>query len=682
MQLQKIPEILLHVSNYLTQPDLSSCVQINRDWNNILVPILWNSIDDSLLSWNRLLETYDSSDNNDQGEESDEQRRSCWNEAWIRALLIKYGPHIRHLKVSWISLLDAVSRSETCTRIISLEVGDLMSNRTRKQEWDSCRLNTLTGLEKEAYYRELKELGGDEMIRAEDLLSPIFEGAILNPTTTTRKEQREWLLTLQRFLLFLRTTATGLKRLHLNKSLRLLGEIHSRGLLYMILADLRELRELNVDMCSLSMDALLRRLPKLEVLRSTEVMFIFDQDADSFPNDHSILLDGVYKNLCSLSMWENITVFGFACLLRCLPSLKALCIGGFMEDVDNDDEEWNDNEDEWDYTATTLYQRTIHSAMGGGPSSIPNRLEEIRLMSQFAATASPILSALFPWLPHLRRLTVDKLPATQIHDLLKNYPHFESICESPLIYQGYPHVDHHSDYSEGSFTPIRFLEVMPTLKCFDMIYLQLSIDSFVESRRYRQLMSSPARELEIFRCQIKNVKRWSEEDRALYESNVREMELDTEEQFSRGYQAMFLRIIGECTQLRVLEFGYDNPYGERWIPTTTIAETGEVVVEEGWDEEQIIESNKAYYCLELTLDAGLDELVDLKELQVFGCCGMDHLIGEEEVEWMAENWPKLRVVRGLCGEGDKDVRLRAIMKQLRPEVRFERLVDAYSMNML
>ncbi|KAF9113774.1 hypothetical protein BGW39_003600, partial [Mortierella sp. 14UC] len=421
MRLNEIPEILLHISDYLAPSDLASCVQVNHDWNNILASTLWSSIDDSLFSWIRLLETYDEDD------EDDKQQKPGWNEEWIRALFVKYGPHIRHLKVSWIVLLDAVSRSETCTGILSLEVGDLMSKRTRKQGWDVRWLSNSMGPEKEAYLNELREMNGNgnELVGPEELLSPIFEGAILKPKmTASRKEQRERSWTSQRFLLFLRTRATRLKRLHLSKSLESLGEIQSTELVYLILADLKELRELTIDVCSLSLDAILRRLPKVELIRSTEFAFIFDPVVDTFPDDYSVLLDGTYRNLYSLSMMcSRITVSGFACLLRCLPSLKALCIKGFTEDLEYDAEDWDENEGKW---KTNFDPRGISSAMGGSAFPIPNSLEEIRLMSQFGSD-SPILSALFPWLPHLRRLTVNELPSTQIHELLKNCLHFESI---------------------------------------------------------------------------------------------------------------------------------------------------------------------------------------------------------------------------------------------------------------
>ncbi|GJJ76805.1 hypothetical protein EMPS_09164 [Entomortierella parvispora] len=53
-----------------------------------------------------------------------------------------------------------------------------------------------------------------------------------------------------------------------------------------------------------------------------------------------------------------------------------------------------------------------------------------------------------------------------------------------------------------------------------------------------------------------------------------------------------------------------------------------------------------YNCLELTLEAGLDELRDLKRLEVLNVRNMDHRIGVPELEWMVHNWPRLNLVLG------------------------------------
>ncbi|KAG0017153.1 hypothetical protein BGZ81_010870 [Podila clonocystis] len=52
-------------------------------------------------------------------------------------------------------------------------------------------------------------------------------------------------------------------------------------------------------------------------------------------------------------------------------------------------------------------------------------------------------------------------------------------------------------------------------------------------------------------------------------------------------------------------------------------------------------------CLEMTLESGLDELVDLKDLEVLDFHHMDHRAGVPELEWMVANFPRLRMVVGM-----------------------------------
>ncbi|OAQ35773.1 hypothetical protein K457DRAFT_132463 [Linnemannia elongata AG-77] len=83
--------------------------------------------------------------------------------------------------------------------------------------------------------------------------------------------------------------------------------------------------------------------------------------------------------------------------------------------------------------------------------------------------------------------------------------------------------------------------------------------------------------------------------------------------------------------------------------------------------------------LELSLEAGLRNLGGLKELEVFGFEGLNYRIGERELEWMSEEWPKLRCLRGLQVDvlrGAKPDRrrneLREYMMSMRPDVVHER----------
>ncbi|GJJ76810.1 hypothetical protein EMPS_09169 [Entomortierella parvispora] len=52
-------------------------------------------------------------------------------------------------------------------------------------------------------------------------------------------------------------------------------------------------------------------------------------------------------------------------------------------------------------------------------------------------------------------------------------------------------------------------------------------------------------------------------------------------------------------------------------------------------------------CLEFTLEAGLDELKDLKKLELLDIHHMDHRAGVPELEWMVKNWPRLSHIRGI-----------------------------------
>ncbi|KAK3818282.1 MAG: hypothetical protein JOS17DRAFT_383113 [Linnemannia elongata] len=75
-------------------------------------------------------------------------------------------------------------------------------------------------------------------------------------------------------------------------------------------------------------------------------------------------------------------------------------------------------------------------------------------------------------------------------------------------------------------------------------------------------------------------------------------------------------------------------------------------------------------CLEMTLECGLDELVDLKNLELLDIHHMDHHVGVPELEWMDQNLPNLRQ---LIGIGDSltppSLEVRQWLQAHRPEWR-------------
>lgn len=51
--------------------------------------------------------------------------------------------------------------------------------------------------------------------------------------------------------------------------------------------------------------------------------------------------------------------------------------------------------------------------------------------------------------------------------------------------------------------------------------------------------------------------------------------------------------------------------------------------------------------MELSLASVLDELAGLKELEILDGTQLAHRIGMAEVQWMVDNWPKLKSIPGV-----------------------------------
>jgi hypothetical protein len=60
-------------------------------------------------------------------------------------------------------------------------------------------------------------------------------------------------------------------------------------------------------------------------------------------------------------------------------------------------------------------------------------------------------------------------------------------------------------------------------------------------------------------------------------------------------------------------------------------------------------------CLDMSLDSGLGQLNGLKRLRLLDISFMSLKVGPMEAQWMADHWPKLRTIRGLCDKSDREV---------------------------
>ncbi|KAK3815470.1 MAG: hypothetical protein J3Q66DRAFT_389294 [Benniella sp.] len=67
---------------------------------------------------------------------------------------------------------------------------------------------------------------------------------------------------------------------------------------------------------------------------------------------------------------------------------------------------------------------------------------------------------------------------------------------------------------------------------------------------------------------------------------------------------------------------------------------------------ELLDCSDQYECLEMSLESGLDQLRGLKRLRVLNVSLMATRIGQKEAQWMAEQWPELRVIHGLEDKGD------------------------------
>ncbi|KAF9145667.1 hypothetical protein BGX30_007505 [Mortierella sp. GBA39] len=75
------------------------------------------------------------------------------------------------------------------------------------------------------------------------------------------------------------------------------------------------------------------------------------------------------------------------------------------------------------------------------------------------------------------------------------------------------------------------------------------------------------------------------------------------------------------------------------------------------------ENGYSHHGLDFTLDAGLAKLSGLKKLEELNLEGIYQRMGEKDVEWMLENWPRLRVVEGeLHHRREERVKLDGLME--------------------
>ncbi|KAG0293301.1 hypothetical protein BGZ96_003020 [Linnemannia gamsii] len=92
-----IPEMVSHIASFLNHPDLYSTVQVSRDWDLAFYPHLWETIDDRLYAWPRILS------------EKEPAPNIVQTEHWIQSAFAKHHMHIKHLHICSTILVKAAA---------------------------------------------------------------------------------------------------------------------------------------------------------------------------------------------------------------------------------------------------------------------------------------------------------------------------------------------------------------------------------------------------------------------------------------------------------------------------------------------------------------------------------------------------------------------------------------------
>lgn len=266
-----------------------------------------------------------------------------------------------------------------------------------------------------------------------------------------------------------------------------------------------------------------------------------------------------------------------------------------------------------------------------------------------------------PWLPDLIEYSAPELDPYVTIGLARHCKVFQAFLQEPV--QASTHYSYGPDPIPNVFRYL--METCLDLRVLDGVSHKIDVED-LESHAW------VCSDLEKLRCQFVGISRLAVSEEAILESAEDEIAKEEPKERRRlGWeqqQTVYDRL-STFTRLRVLNFGYE--FRELSLLRTTHS------------SREFLEWYPSFGqpiagTMELSLASGLGRLGTLKDLEVFGFEGVDHRIGKPELEWMAVNWPKLKVMRGLQEDGILGERYRAekavlreYMQMLRPDVKHE-----------
>ncbi|KAF9539448.1 hypothetical protein EC957_005407 [Mortierella hygrophila] len=407
-----------------------------------------------------------------------------------------------------------------------------------------------------------------------------------------------------------------------------------------VLGFCRHLTKLLITCSEVPMQALLERMPQLR-------HYAYFHDA---PLSSTLLLTSPMPHLVTLRIRGGLTKTVFFSLLTNLPNLQDLATGSLYKDYMRED---------------GLPRSEIKFA--------PSRLQRLHFTRRnygLEKNEHRMLAEILPWVSDLIQIGVTHLDSNTALALVSNCPQLQS----------FQHI-------AGTGTICRRHRDAGVTDSLGIVLCNSVNMTEIDGVRYeveaRSMVLNPwiCERLVVLRLQIIGVTRLTEEEEIDYKqgllfrrlnkvlSKAEMRALERYEEVREQHQTIYdqLAKLIHLTdfelgmEYRNLDYRWRNPMSQRGAQS--YRDYGDPFPD----------------TLELSLASGLDLLSTLNKLEVFGFESVDHRIDEEELKWMAEKWPRLRVMRGLhelvdlpllMHDGERWHR-RVFMQRLRPDVKHE-----------
>ncbi|KAG0306189.1 hypothetical protein BGZ97_000840 [Linnemannia gamsii] len=655
-QILLIVELLERIGSHLNPPDLLSCVQVSKHWNDVLIPHLWHTIDDRAYSWACILNVYlsptaprllrivkaeqDASSNIKESNNAIEEAnvlkhialdvwpsRRTETALWLYRIFQKYGRHIRTLRVAWPIVIRVAGMAGHCTqlRVLTVHHVAMRDGSARNKEGGAIR----------------RQQQSEDLSWAESYTGPTADWQGFWRNIGDEEEEARLCPTIE--------------HLCLGRGLKTLTPCVTPAFVYYALATLPRLKTLNNRFMELDLQRVLEHTSAIHSGGNRNVFYHMDSGCGS-----NLQLDKDFAHLTTLAIKRSVESFHVLVFLKRLINLDQLFLGQ-IKWSDRAQPPFADMDDSYGERSRSFTLTGLHLTQFGG------------LTPEYRQIQEAMAIYLIPRLPSLTELSIDVLIPEVARALASHCKQFR------VFRQG------GDDESLNEYCTVKtdlnvvsvLLESCPNLRILDAI--QHRIDATYLAGHPWACEAT----LETFRCQIVGLERMPcEEYKAMStlseQDSIKLMNQDIAQEKYKRSQEQHYRVyerLSRLARLQILDLGGDIKGVVHYI----FGDSGVEPTKEVHGRIYLIDSSPIMDCLDLSLGSGLDQLASLVNLRVFGFEGLDHRIETAELRWFATHWPRLIIMRGLhIDESEtlnkrdtKTTRQRQEMQALRPLVHHE-----------